>query len=63
MGIQLAQFDFYSFETQLNHLASKIITNANQLHIWTNKIIEFRALQMDGLIVNLNNFFSKLSYE
>lgn len=50
MGFQLTPFDFYSFETQLNQLASKIITSASQLHIWTSKLIEFRALQMDGQI-------------
>ncbi|KAL9552036.1 hypothetical protein MBANPS3_003981 [Mucor bainieri] len=50
MGFQLTPFDFHSFETELNQLASKIITSASQLHIWTNKLIEFRALQMDGLI-------------
>ncbi|CAO3653737.1 unnamed protein product [Mucor fragilis] len=50
MGFQLTPFDFHSFETQLNQLASKIITSASQLHIWTMKLIEFRALQMDGLI-------------
>ncbi|KAL7316389.1 hypothetical protein PS15m_005488 [Mucor circinelloides] len=50
MGFQLTPFDFHSFETQLNQLASRIITSASQLHIWTNKLIEFRALQMDGLI-------------
>lgn len=57
MGFQLTPFDFHSFETQLNQLASKIITSAGQLHIWTNKLIEFRALQMDGQIVSIHDRF------
>ncbi|CAO3608070.1 unnamed protein product [Mucor hiemalis] len=39
------------FETQLQHLMTLILLSDNQLNYWTNRITQYRALQMDETIV------------
>jgi hypothetical protein len=38
-------------EIRLRQLSTNILLSEKQLNIWADKIIDFRALQMDGIIV------------
>lgn len=38
-------------ETQLQHFMTMILLSDNQLNYWANRITQYRALQMDGVIV------------
>lgn len=41
-----------TFETQLQHFMTMILLSDNQLNYWANRITQYRALQMDGVIVS-----------
>lgn len=41
-----------TFETQLQHFMTMILLSDNHLNYWANRITQYRALQMDGVIVS-----------